>query len=211
MEPFTLSVEIERILQGYRSLAYIKFIDKSGYSILSPVSAQLELRGNDIPPLFQNIGLAFLSILIPLAIVILTEVYKKKGKDDVNYCELDLQIILDHVFKIKSLILYSTLTFLPLVFWGMSCGTLRIIEITVSTIGVISVASVILNIYKWTKGNAFPFRCTYLRKLDNPNDLVVAWRSVWRAKNADIQEEREFLRIYFSKMDKIVDAYDYRH
>jgi len=78
----------------------------------SDIGKALEGANSSLPSWIQNLGLALLSILIPLAIAILTDLIQKKRSEATLY-ELDLQVILDHVFKIKPLIGFSVLIFLP--------------------------------------------------------------------------------------------------
>ena len=93
------------------------------YMLLSDIVEHLEHEKNSIIPLIlQNIGLALLSILIPLAIVILTQVYEKKGSKTKGFSVLDLHVILDHVFQTKLLVTKTVMIFLPLIFWDASSG-----------------------------------------------------------------------------------------
>jgi hypothetical protein len=72
---------------------------------------------NNFSNIIQGIGLALLTILIPLAIAILADIYQKRKKE---YAYLDLHVILDNVFKIKIIILSVFLIFLPMFFLGNS-------------------------------------------------------------------------------------------
>lgn len=155
-------------------------------------------EANTLPVYMQNIGLALLAILVPLAIAILTEVYRKKGSLEEEFAELDLHVILDDVFRIKLLIIYSLLMFIPYVIWDVSGGFMRLFEIIVSIIGTCLILKTIYDVYHWTKGNVFRYRFSYLKKLKNPVDLEVVWRSVWKSKNINIQNEKEFFKIFSS-------------
>ncbi len=57
---------------------------------------------NNLPTIIQGIGIALLTILIPLAIAILTDVYQKRRDGKIEFANLDLHVILDNVFKIKT-------------------------------------------------------------------------------------------------------------
>jgi hypothetical protein len=166
---------------------------------------------NGLPSLFYNIGLVLLSILIPLAIAILVDVYQKKRDKTEDFVELDLQVILDCVFQIKRLIAFSLLIFIPFVFWEVSFGSLRILETVLSIVGTCFVIRTILNVYKWTKGDVFNFRFSYLEKLEKSPDFEMAWKSVWSSKEIDLQNEIRFLKIFSSKIDKVVKHYEKRH
>ncbi|MEM0487906.1 MAG: hypothetical protein QW707_01745 [Candidatus Bathyarchaeia archaeon] len=160
-------------------------------------------EANSLPIYIQNVGLALLGILIPLAIAILTEVYRKRGSPEEELSELDLQVILDGVFRVKRLVFYTLLIFLPCFFWDiLSSGFYRLLELFLSLIGILMVLKTIFDVYYWTKGNAFKYRFNHLKKLDNPADLEVAWRSVWKSKSVNIQNELEFFKIFSSVIDE---------
>jgi len=163
---------------------------------------------NALPSLFYNIGLALLSILIPLAIAILGDVYQKKKDKMQDFVELDLQVILDNVFQIRRLIAFSILMFFPFIFWENSGAPLRILEMVLSLIGIYFVIRTILNVYRWTKGDVFTFRFSYLEKLVKSPDFETAWKSVWSSKEIAMQNEIRFFQIFSSKIDKMVKEYE---
>ena len=72
---------------------------------------------NNFPNIIQGIGLALLTILIPLAIAVLADIYQKRREENKEFTYLDLHVILDNVFNIKLLILSVFLIFLPMFFW----------------------------------------------------------------------------------------------
>jgi len=158
-------------------------------------------EANSLPAYIQNIGLSLLAILVPLAIAILTEVYRKKGSLEEEFSELDLHVILDDVFRIKWLVIYSLLIFLPYIAWDISNGFIRLFEIILSIIGIGLILKTIYDVYYWTKGDVFKYRFSYLRKLKNPVDLEIVWRSVWKSKNINVQNEKEFFKIFSSVIE----------
>jgi len=166
--------------------------------------------GNNFPSLIPNLGLALLSILIPLAIVILTDFYQKKGKDDKSFSELDLHVILDTVFQIKRIVFYSFLVFLPYAFWDISYGFIRLFEAVLSLIGLVFIVSTILKIYYWTKGNVSIYRFSYLKTLEDPTDSIIAWRSVWQSREIGYGNELDLFDIFSSKIDEAVKHYEKR-
>jgi hypothetical protein len=172
-----------------------------------------QLEGlNELPSLFQNIGMALLSILIPLAIAILVDVYQKKRDKEEDFIVLDLNVILDCVFHMRRLIIFSLLIFLPFVFWEQSHGLLRLLEIVLSSIGICVLIRTILNVYSWTKGSVFDFRFSYLEKLEEgSSDFATVWKSVWNAKEIDRQSEIRFFNVFSSKIDDVVNKYEKRH
>jgi hypothetical protein len=152
----------------------------------------------------QNIGLALLTILIPLAIVILTEVYRERFSKSsmIPFIELDLHVILDDIFRIKRLILYSLMIFVPLAFWEILDGTLHFLLASVSSVGLIAMIFVILNVYRWTVKDTFRFRFSYLSK-NEICELTSVWGSIWKCENIEPINERRFFIILSSKIDEI--------
>jgi hypothetical protein len=183
------------------------FQDFKTITLLANNVLQTSLDSN-LPLLLQNLGLALLSVLIPLAIVILTEFYQKKGQEDRSFADVDLRVILDTVFQVKGIIVYSLIVFLPFIFWNNSYGFLRLTETILSIVGILLIIRVILRVYKWLKGNVNVFRYEYLKKLDDPLDLRIAWRSVWQSKDIGVQSEIELFRIFSSKIDEVIRKYD---
>lgn len=166
----------------------------------------------NIPSILTNIGLALLTILIPLAITILQEVYQKKKSKEEEFAELDLQTILDTVFRIKRLLIFTMLTFIPFIFWEMTKGfaLFRLFEIIFSLIGIGYMTNIVLNVYRWTKGNVLDFRLDHLRKLKSVPEINNAWASVWKSK-MDAPTEMKFFNILSSKIDQMVKKHEKGH
>ena len=167
---------------------------------------------DNIPVILSETALALLTILIPLAIAILQEVYQKKKDKDQDFAELDLQTILESVFRVKRLIAVTALTFLVFFFWEMTEGfaILRLLEIIGSLIGICYMIKTILNFYGWTKGNVMTFRKAYLGGLKLSAEMNNAWASVWKSR-MDMKDEIEFYKIFSSKIDEKVRKYEERH
>lgn len=178
---------------------FYRNISSTVYDLIRPFE---EL--NELPMLLCNIGLALLTILVPLAIAILADFYQKRRDKTMDFAELDLLVIVDCVFQIKWLMLYSLMIFFPFVFWEFSPALLRLIEIFLSLIGIYFLIQITLKVYKWTKGDVFTYRFTYLEKLEESPDFETAWKSVWNSKNIDLQNEIRFFEIYSRKIDKMV-------
>ena len=74
---------------------------------------------SDLPSILLGIVVAYLTILISVAIAIFSE--------EREFEALDRNVILDHIIKAKSLLFYLGLTFLPLLFWNISTISLLIL------------------------------------------------------------------------------------
>lgn len=159
---------------------------------------------NNLPNIIQGIGLALLTILIPLAIAVLADIYQKRKDKEKEFVYLDLHVILDNVFNIKLLILSVFLIFLPMFFWDILIGSYRLIAIILTSIGIILVTVIIIKVYHWIKGNIFDFRFSYLKKVKKHDDLEIVWKSIWEVTKINIQNEKEFCKIFFSKIDHLL-------
>ncbi len=158
---------------------------------------------NDFPNVIQGMGLALLTILIPLAIAILTDVYQKRRDGKIEFANLDLHVILDNVFKIKLLILSVFLIFLPMLFWEILSGPDKLFGIVLTSIGILIIIRIITNVYCWVKGNSLEYRFSYLKKVKKYDDLGIVWKSIWEVKKIDFQDEIEFCKIFFLKIDHL--------
>lgn len=162
------------------------------------------LLEDNVSNLMQNVGLAFLTIQISLAIAVFTDVLQKREDKDIKFAKLDLHVILDEVFKIKYVLFYIVLIYAPLFFWGCSPWYCRLIELILSIAGIILLVKTIIDIYRWTKGDAFMYRFSYLSKLKNNNDMVIVWHSVWQTENINFRDEKRFFKIFSSKVDELL-------
>ena len=161
---------------------------------MNPIS--IFLTNEDFPNLAQNIGLALLTILIPVAISILES--KKEFE------ELDKHVALDHVARAKEILGYIILIFLPVFFWADSTITFRIIEVFLWAIGLSCVCEILRKSYLWIKGNKFPLRFEYLNKLSEPKDMEEVWKSVWKTKDINSPNEKSFFDIFSSRIDELL-------
>lgn len=152
--------------------------------------------------------MALLAILIPLTIATLQDIYQKRRAKDADFVDLDLHVILDRVFKIKPLLKYVALIFLPMIFWNISCGMFRLFELILSFCGIILVGKSLLDMYLWVKGDPLKFRFSYLKGLGDHSDLEVVWRSVWQAKNINLQNEKQFFEIFSSTIDELIGDHE---
>jgi hypothetical protein len=141
---------------------------------------------NNFPNVIQGICLALLTILIPLAISVLADIYQKRKNKENEFVDLDLHVILDNVFNIRLLIFSVFLMFIPMLFWEILIGLDKLIAVYFILIciilGIILVVNTIFKVYRWIKGNVFDFRFSYLKKVKKDDDLRVVWKSIWEVK-----------------------------
>jgi amino acid transporter len=152
---------------------------------------------NDLPAILLGIVVAYLTILISVAIAIFSE--KKEFE------ALDRNVILDHIIKAKNLLLYLGLTFFPLLFWNGSLPGTRLLEIISWIVGIVFITKILIRSYHWMKGNKFRLRFGYLKELRNRQDMEEAWRSVWQTENINFQNEQEFFNIFHSTVNRSLE------
>jgi len=155
----------------------------------------------DFPLLMQTVGLALLTILIPLAITVLTGQMQNKNKE-IGFSVLDFHVILDRIFRIKFLLFCSAMIFIPPFFWKFT--SLRNYVIIFWCFGVYSIVSIIIDFSKWIKGDNLKFRSRYLNSLADEQKKKEVWSSIWQAKEINSSEGKEFFKIFSSKIDKLL-------
>jgi hypothetical protein len=156
------------------------------------------LTNNEFPTLAQNIGIAGLTILIPVAVALFSSGDSKEMR------ELDNHVVLDYVIQAKYLLIYSALAFLPILFWHDSTEYWRLFEIGVWIAGICYLINVLAVSYKWLKGNKFPIRLGFLRSMTDPKDMEESWNSVWQSDKVNEGNENEFFKIFAERIDKLL-------
>ena len=153
---------------------------------------------SDLPATLLGIVVAYLTILISVAIAIFSDNKKE-------FEALDRNVILDHIIRSKRLLFYLGLTFIPFIFWNGSLPATRILELISWIVGVVFITKILISSYHWMKGNKFPFRFEYLRELRDRQDMEEAWRSVWQADNINFQNEQEFFNIFHDNVNRLLE------
>ncbi len=155
-------------------------------------------QSGDLLNILGMVGIAFLTILIPIAVAIFSE--KEKDSE-----VLDRNVILDHVVSARYFLLYLALVYVPILLWEVSSYSIRFLELVLWGIGIYLIAGVLLRSYRWMKGDKFPLRLEYLRNLKDPKDSEESWRSVWQSPNTNAQNELEFFKIFSASIDKLMN------
>jgi hypothetical protein len=156
-------------------------------------------QSGDLLNILGMIGIALLTVLIPVAVAIFDK--------DKDFDVLDNNVLLDHVVRARYFLLYLALIYIPLLLWTASSYTLRFFELVSWSIGIYLVATVLLRSYSWMKGDKFPLRFQYLRSLTGPEDSEEAWRSVWESNTEALNapNELEFFKIFSETVDNLMD------
>jgi len=167
-------------------------------------------KNDNLASLLQGVGMALLTILIPLAIAVLTGFLEKKSKREEyenggSFFVFELHMVLDYILDIKQLLWSSALIFLPVLFWEKSSLTLRKIELAAWLIGIIFLTYRILKVYEWIKSFDFSFHRSYLERLEKKEDMENIWNLVWQKKIKNIRDEAKFLEIFSKKINKLLE------
>lgn len=151
----------------------------------------------------QNVGLALVTLLIPFAIAVIVDILQKKKTPDVEFIDLDLHVILDHLFAFKWIIAALICLFVPPLFWDVTVPVIRILFLVFWAIGAFIMVMILNNLYLWTKGNVLKYRLEYVGKLETHDNLEVVWRSIWKAQQINTENEGTYFTIFSSKVDSL--------
>ena len=163
-------------------------------------------QSSEILHTVQNLGLAFLTILIPFAIAVFTIILQKK-EEKKNLQELNLSVLLDEVFNLKSILGATVFIFIPFCFWSIfPAWWFRFTLILVSLLAIYFIGRAIWRVYKWVKGNEINYQINYLKKIDNPKELQTIWEDIWRSdeKILGLKKERKFLEVFITKTERFI-------
>lgn len=144
--------------------------------------------------MLSTISMALVTILIPVSIAI----FGNQKEFEI----LDKNLILDYIIKAKIILIILGLMFIPLCFWNVFPDW-RILIIFFWILGIYFMLKILIDVYRWVKGNRFNLRVGYLKKIKNPEDMVDSWRSIWEAKNINFQNEKEIFRFFYSTISSL--------
>jgi hypothetical protein len=158
----------------------------------------------NIPSLAQNIGLALITLLVPIALALLSD------KKNIEFEALDKNVILDYIVRSKDILLFLGFIFIPPFFWNHSDLTWRYIEIAIWSFGVAFMVNVLIRSYNWIKGDKFPQRYNYLGDVEEFKDQEESWKSIWETSEIDSYNEGKLIDIFSAKVDSQVQKLDDR-
>lgn len=152
----------------------------------------------------RDFSIALLTILIPFAIAIMTDLLSKQNSE-VDFKTIDLHIILDDILQVKPFV-FSVMSLFGLLL--LMDGISNDAQFLLFILWLMPVGFVIFRIidfYLWSKGDIWAFRLDYLRNNENINEYDVIWKSVLVAKFQDINHEKEILKTYENKILKLAN------
>ncbi len=142
-----------------------------------------------------TIGLAYLTILIPIAIAIF-------GKEEIEV--LDRNVHLDYIVRAKYFLYIFAAIFLPPAIWPLSPIWLKIIELITWAVGIFYMNTILVRSYKWIRADKFDSRYEYLKSLSNERDLQESWHYFWRQNNMNPATELNFQKLFIGKLNKLI-------
>jgi hypothetical protein len=162
-----------------------------------------------LPTLMQNIGIAFVTLLIPLVLFIFEKEY---------LFEWDKIVILDKVINAKYLIISFGLIFFPLFMWNYDSYILKFILFIFFLCGVSILINILFNSYHWIKtieieshhdSNNFrsSLRNKYLKEVTNLSEKEKVWSLTWRNNIPNLLDERNFIKKFIINIDALVSSY----
>jgi len=168
------------------------------------------LNSSKIDQMITGLSLGLLTLLIPVAMAILNDVYQKRTNENLVFSTLDLQVILNDVFKIKRLLYVITIIFISMFFWEVSKDIFlaRLMELFASSVGIFFIGKTIFDVIRWLKGSVMEYRFDYLKSLNPSEDMINGWESLWSATKDNFEyyeNEYNFFCIFASKIERLIN------
>lgn len=161
----------------------------------------------DIKTIIQTIGIALITILIPVVLFIFS-------LEKENLFSWDKNVIIDKVIEAKVLLVANLLIFIPLFFWDSNNSSINLILFGLVITGVIIQIKILVNSYKWTntvemKGVHDPknyrtmLRLKYLQD-SNENEKGKIWSITWQTEKINPYLERDLMQIFTSMIETLL-------
>lgn len=161
-----------------------------------------------LPTVMQNIGLALLTILIPLVLFIFS-------MQEESLFEWDKIVILDKVVEAKKLLTSVALIFLPLLFWNTGGQPGNVLLFLLFIGGVSFLVKILINAYRWIKtveikgehdSSSFrnALRNKYLAEVTNLVEKGKVWSLTWRKEISNNFDERNLVKKFILNIDALI-------
>ena len=183
------------------------------YTLFSLFAWLFEFHGNlllmnkDATLVLTSITIAIITLMIPIGIATLSNLYGNGNNKNEDFMSLDFQVFLKYLLNPYVFVLYIAATFVPLLFFAnhSSCSSPNLnytaIEfLLISIIGIIFLTSKLIELYTWYFKDKFRYRKRYLDYAGFDKEFIEAWKSVWIAKDIDEKEEKEYLCIFVRRV-----------
>lgn len=163
------------------------------------------VENETLPGLMQTVGMAYLTVLVPIAVAILIYLVQEKDGNTGHYASLNLHTVLDRIIRFKLLLISIGFIFIPVLFWSVSSSLWRLVILILWVIALIFLIKTLINVYQWVKGNRQEYRLEYLNSKLKPDDLIESFSSIWSVDGNDATE-REYFIIFTSKIDNLLNG-----
>lgn len=163
------------------------------------------VENETLPGLMQTVGIAYLTILVPLAVAILIYLVQEKDGNTGHYSSLNLHTVLDRIIRFRLLLISIGFIFIPVMFWSVSSSTWRLVILILWLVALVFLVNILINVYQWVKGNRQEYRLKYLNSKLKPDDLIESFSSIWSVDGNDATE-REYFIIFTSKIDNLLNG-----
>ncbi|MDJ0269551.1 MAG: hypothetical protein NXY59_03195 [Aigarchaeota archaeon] len=80
---------------------------------------------------------ALLVVLVPFAIAVFEEIYRKKNRETEGYAELDLRVIIDYIINYPRFLLFVSLAFFTNLVWVFIPPVFRVILLIPMVVGLV--------------------------------------------------------------------------
>jgi hypothetical protein len=175
--------------------------------------------GRITPGILQGFTMALLTILIPLFIASFTYILNFRKTEMVNsdknlaydsdLAELDLKVLLDYIVRFRMLIEAIVLSFSLTILWNIIFDWAKLIYLILWFICNMFIILRIVDFYFWIKGEKNGYRILYMRSVKNNNEIISAFKSIWKAKSIDFDLEMQFFECFKGRINKLFQKEKY--
>jgi len=183
------------------------------------ISNNIPMLGNLSPSLLQGFTIGLLTILIPLFIAVFTYILdlrrteiangNKQFASDSDLAELDLRVVLDYIVRFRILIEAIVFSFSLTILWNIIPDWAKLIYLILWCICNVFIISRIVDFYFWIKGERNSYRLLYVRSIKNNDEIISAFRLIWKAKSIDFSLEGKFFEYFKERVNKLFQKEKY--
>jgi hypothetical protein len=166
-------------------------------------------NGAQMPELMQGVGLACVTILIPVSIALLFPADKSDA-----FFDWEKGVILDRVIGSRKLLLALIFLFAPSFLWSNNHCLLNALLFLFFIGGAWLFFRVLRRVYNWISHfkSTGPDICDdyrhqlikeYLRGIKDLREVKSVWSETWGKKNDNIYLAQDFIKIFIKKVDEL--------
>lgn len=181
----------------------------AGLVILEVIGYKTICGNTEIPDGFvdtlRDFTIALLTILIPFALAMLGNVLSVKSDEpNKDFHKLDLHVMIDSVFRLKTLLFAVLAAFASLLLMDDVSSIASFLNFNVWMFATGYIGWILMGCYQWVKGQVWDFRFKYLKNRIVSDESVEIWESIWNAKNITYENEVKLMTLYVRVVDEAV-------